>query len=202
MTMVRLNAEIRRTITETLLKRKYVKDDLAVDEATAKEAEALRTMNDLCYEAAFTKEQRKVLASAASGMFPEADVVNLRIERSPGNYYDGRFNFNGNKPVPFRNSFYGGMSFAAVLDSAHPFVVAYDAYQVIITETTNLRTALREKRFADMRKLSTILDSVTTVKRLTEVWPEVIEFLPEMVSGLDGGVPAQMIADINKEFGL
>jgi hypothetical protein len=43
---------------------------------------------------------------------------------------------------------------------------------------------------------------VTTIKRLLEIWPEVHEFLPELVAGEAGAVPAEMISDINKEFGI
>ena len=64
-------------------------------------------------------------------------------------------------------------------------------------EYSNSNRELWEKKSAMKAKVFTVVDSVTTIKRLTEIWPEITEFLPEKVSGSGGGLPAYIISDLN-----
>lgn len=201
-TMVRLNSSIRDYVIRALLNKKFVKQDLGEQKLAETEKSAAEVSAKLAYEAAFTKDTRKILTEAAPGMFPFASSARIRIENSPGNYYDKDFTFGENKPVPFRNSYHGGNQFAAVIPGDHPLAKALKAWEEAKKELEIAQQQLREEKSATRRKLETVINSVTTVKRLVEVWPEVQEFLPEVVSGNDGGVPAVLIADLNKEFGL
>lgn len=201
-TMVRLSAAIRDSIVDALLKSKFVKEDLELDGLKEKEEEAEREAERLAYDAAFSKKTQEFMNSAAEGMFPTAKKVMIRIEHSEGNYVDKEAYFGEERRVPWRHSTYGSGGFAAVLPPDHPYVKAVENLKAINRERTAKRDELRERKHASRRKVLTVIESVTTVKRLTEVWPEVAEFLPESVSGRDGGVPATMIADLNAEFGL
>lgn len=205
MSMVRLNAEIRFKTIENLLNKKYAKDDLELEALYDKQQEADKAVRKLAYEAAFSAATRKILNDAADGFFPKEEQVTIRIEKGDGNYFDSRYSIEddeGNgRPVPFRNSRYMN-NFAAVVDGKHPFAKAVDAHRDASTEYGTKANEVRNKKHADRRRIEVVLESVTTVKRLTEVWPEVQEFLPEMVSGEGGGVPTQIITDLNKEFGL
>ncbi len=200
--MVRLTQGITAQIVKALLAKKYVQEDLKLEELNQATLAAEAAAEKLAYEAAFTKDQRKMLESAAAGMFPVANRVNMRIEHSPGNYYDCTYSIGEEKPVPFRNSHFGGWQFAAVVDGTHPFARAVEAAKAARKEHDLFFGELRDKKRADERRIGTIINSVTTVKRLMEIWPEVKDYLPESVSGEGGGVPAHLISDINKEFGL
>ena len=205
MTMVRLNADIRAKTIDALLKKKYAKDDLELETLRAKEEEAEKATRKLAYEAAFSAATRKMLADAADGFFPEEGQVTIRIQKGEGNYFDSRYDITDDqgdpRPVPYRNSRYVN-SFAAVIDGDHPFAKAVEAHREAANEYNKKLGEVRQKKYADTRRVGVVMESVTTVKRLVEIWPEVKEFLPEMVSGEGGGVPAQIIADLNKEFGI
>lgn len=202
MSMIRINQSIRQHVINALLKKKYVKEDLALEDLSKTYHEQQHQLEKLAYEAAFDAPMRKLLASSAKGLFPEEHSVNVRIEKGEAsNYYDTKINFGATLPVPFRNSRWVN-SFAAVLDENSPYVKAMaevDKTEVALNEAS---AELQGKKRADSARIGTIIDSVTTVKRLQEIWPEVIDYLPETVSGPDGQLPVEMIADINASFGL
>lgn len=61
---------------------------------------------------------------------------------------------------------------------------------------------LQERERALRAKVKAVIESVTTVGRLVEVWPEVQDFLPEVMAGPKGNLPATLISDLNAELGL
>ena len=201
--MVRINAAIRDHIIKALLDKKYVEQNLELQRRQEEADEAQKNVMKMAYEAAFTASQRKVLEEAPQGYFPEVSGVRVRIadKNDPDNYADENIQFGENKRVFYRNSYHIGM-FAAVIDNDHPYIVALKKLKNDTRELGDMVSTLRQKKAADSRRIETIISSVTTIKRLQEVWPEVIDYLPEEVSGAGGGLPAHMIADINKEFGL
>lgn len=201
-TMVRLNSSIRQQIVQSLLNKKYVKDELALDEMRKKTDEAKKDANKLAYEACFTAPVRKLLADAAPGFYPEQGYCQIRVETSATNYVDMRAEFGEMKRIPFKNHHYGGNAFAAVIPNTHPYMKAVEAATAIENEWDKAWAELNSKMHADTIRITRVLESVTTVKRLTEVWPEVVDFLPEEVSGPAGGLPAEVIADLNRAFGL
>lgn len=203
MSMTRITAAIRDHIVSALLAKKYVEQDLELQRLQEAERAAEEAMEKLAYEAAFTAGQRKFLQEAPDGYFPKASNVKIRIANKDNadNYSDEYVEFGEEKPVFFRNSHYVGM-FAAVIDSDHPYVKAREAYRDADRQVNAMGQDLRQKRRADRVRIETIVNSVTTVKRLQEIWPEVIDYLPETVSGPEGSLPAEIIADLNKDFGL
>lgn len=203
MSMIRINQSIRMHVIHALLKKKYVKEDLALEDLSKTHQEQQEQLEKLAYEAAFDAPMRKLLTSAAKGLFPEQSDINVRIQKGDAsNYYDTAVHFGQAMPVPFRNSHWGGRSFAAVLDENSPYVKAMAETDKTETAWNEAKNDLAGKKRADSARIGTIIDSVTTVKRLQEIWPEVIDYLPETVSGPDGQLPVEMIADINASFGL
>lgn len=63
--------------------------------------------------------------------------------------------------------------------------------------------AKANKRKEDIEKtVWAALNSVTTVKRLIEVWPESQELIPENVDSVKASLPALKVEDLNKMIGL
>jgi len=65
----------------------------------------------------------------------------------------------------------------------------------------------QRKELADRRKVlraqvESITDSVTTIKKLLEVWPEVRELLPPNEQPVISNVPAVLISSLNAAIGL
>lgn len=200
MSMVRISASMRDDIVSALLNKKYLTEDAELDRLNEVANTARDAMTTLCYEAAYNAATRKMLTEAAPGMFPIGKGVTLRIEKAQDNYFEERFSLGEEgKPIPFRN-YHGGVAAVVTTDSA--FFKAYEAWKTAKKEADSFSVALFEKKKADKARVIRVVESVTTVKRLLEIWPEVQDFLPEENSGKDGGLPAEIIADLNKSFGL
>jgi hypothetical protein len=203
MTMVRLNETIKGQVVENLMNKKYVKENLEQEDMSERLEKMRADLEKLAYEAAFDAPLRKVLTSATAGMFPMASQVSVRIIKGDAsNYYDTMVSFGDDMPIPFRNSYQGGRSFTAVLDQDHPYVKALAEVEQLERDLSSFDEALTQKKYADRRRIRTVMDSVTTVKRLVEVWPEVADYLPENVSGPGGELPAEVIASLNEALGL
>ena len=200
-TMVRLSSSIKSEIIKKVMAHKFAKERIELEELREKQNKATEEYHKLSYETAFNEAQRKILKQyEPQKWFPYAGHVNIRIEHGPDNYEDVNALFGENMPVPFKHQF--GHGTAAVVDKDHPFAKAVEAAKLASNDYDVAFRALREQERGLHAKVSTVLDSVTTVKRVREVWPEIADFLPEEVSGAGGGVPAYMIADLNKELGI
>jgi hypothetical protein len=198
----RINATIRDEIIDSLLAKKFAKDRLAI-ERLKEEGEKLAKKTDaLAYEACFSPAQIKRLNDAPDGWFPTTERASLRIEKSEGNYHDVRVEFGEKKRVPAKNHPHQGGAFCAVIDADHSYVKHYEAWRDKCKELADARKALDEAEHAAEQKALTIINSVTTVDKLVEIWPPIKDYLPENVSGENGGLPAEMIDEISKEFGL
>lgn len=90
--------------------------------------------------------------------------------------------------------------------------VAPDNYHVELTADDPLTEQLyaidhdADKLKAEIEQLSVslwaVLNSVSTDKRLVEVWPEAIAFIPAAEKASTSNLPALPIADLNKLIGL
>lgn len=92
---------------------------------------------------------------------------------------------------------YGHLSNAArVYDSKHPLSVRHDAYHKAKDQLTE------EERKAES-SAKAILDSVTTLKKLIETWPEVEPFVEDFKQTATGRyLPALPVQDLNARLGL
>lgn len=205
-TMVRLNAQIRDETIRNLLNFKFAKEKAELDKKEEEMEQAQRECKKLAYEACFSKSQREKMEALPAGWLPESKGCKIRIEDKddPENYNDVFAWFSetseGRRRVP--NKLMMGDQFAAVIKSDHPYAVMLAKAKDLQADHDAMREDYHEKRSAARVKAMRVIDSVTTVKRLLEIWPQVQEFLPEMVSGQGGGVPAYLVEDLNKEFGL
>lgn len=82
-----------------------------------------------------------------------------------------------------------------VFAADHPLVLQFGQLE-------NRKADLTSKRATLKQQVQAVLASVTTVKKLLEVWPEAKELLPQNVEGAKPQLPALPIADVNALIGL
>lgn len=201
-TMVRLNTRIRDAVIAALLAKKYVKEDEESIRLREAMKEAKARARKMAYEEVFPQSIQTKMYALPEDYFPVMTYCNVRFydPKDENNYSDETVTFGESMRVPFKA--YRGNMISAVLPSNGKLAKALEKAREANREYTNFERELREKKRADRQRVAVVVNSVTTVKRLQEIWPEVVEFLPEEVSGPQGGVPAEMIASLNAEFGL
>ena len=79
---------------------------------------------------------------------------------------------------------------------------ATDHLSIEFTELEAKGKSINKKKDDLKTTVTSILNSVSTTKRLIEVWPEAKELLPDSVEKEITGLPALQIADVNKLIGL
>lgn len=82
-----------------------------------------------------------------------------------------------------------------VFAADHPLVLQFGQLE-------NRKADLKSKRGTLKQQVQAVLASVTTVKKLLEVWPEAKELLPQNVEEAKPQLPALPIADVNALIGL
>lgn len=195
----RINAVIRDTVIEAMLQTKF-----ALDKAELERLEDIKDGKDeelqtLAYEACYSKKERDLMASLPTGWVGEASYGQVMI--------DGKvtqINFGYNRPVPHASAqdVHGTKPVSAVLDEGHPYLLKREERRVAAEAHDQFNRDYRERRNSLKVRIRAIIESVTTIKRLIEIWPEVVDFLPEEVSDPVSGVPAVLIADLNADLGI
>ena len=176
---MRLNSEIRNQIIRSLVTKTFEpKEEELLKKRTA--------LGDDFWRMAYTDRQRRSMRQLPKGFFPLQDTIRVTI-LDHGNYDHVRMS----KPR------------LLAFDQGHrtPIGVEPDSdlgkrYLRLIREEEALRG---EKRKA-INQARQILASVSTPKRLIEIWPEVAPFIPEIQKpNTDLSIP---IKDVNASFGL
>lgn len=204
-----MNESIRSHIIETIMNKRFLAEHDDIEKLREKiKAAQTEAWNDI-YDAVYppNSKVRKMLDGAPDGAFPASASLYVRVldPEDDNNYEDKCVEIGsaGNpktcRPVLYRHKAYG---YAAVIDSTNPAFKKINQISSMQAELNGKLNALSEKKGALYQRVSNVINSVTTVKRLLEVWPEVKDFLPEENSGPAGGLPAEIIADLNKEIGL
>ena len=153
-----------------------------------------------CYRKVYSKAVRDRMSALPDGWLSEDCSMDVKF----GTYYETIY-FNGQSSrysrenVPervckrFPQKDRSGASVA--LPGSDPlserFLSIRDEDRALIDEEKRLR----------IEALS-VLESVTTIKRLVDVWPEVEPFLKQIAPTPKAQVPAPIVADLNKKLGL
>lgn len=82
-----------------------------------------------------------------------------------------------------------------VLEGDHPLAARFH-------ELENQEAAIKDRCDALRLKIRAVLNSVTTVKKLLDVWPEAKELLPTQLEEARIQLPAVQTASLNAELGL
>ena len=83
----------------------------------------------------------------------------------------------------------------AMFAADHPLALQFGQLE-------NRKADLKSKRDTLRHQVQAVLASVTTVKKLLEIWPEAKELLPQNVEEAKPQLPALPIADVNALIGL
>ena len=196
---IRLTNDIRRTITKDVLHHRFSREVDALIQDRADLA------NDV-YNDVYPKSIRTRMANLPAGWLPEDSKINAKFGESGGTYL--YLPFNGH-PFNELGRYQNGQHQAEMrrIQSRHVHGCAKiypDGHQLSIrvralkAKTNDL---LQEVRRAD-REIQAALNSVSTIKRLIETWPEVEPFTKQFSKKSTPNLPAIPTGKLNQMLGL
>ena len=171
---MRLNATIREEILSSLLKHRFDKEESSQQKQWSELAEMI-------YDANYNATTRATMGRLPQGFLPTRDAFSVKAD--------------GQRKC-MRLS--GEMLFTYVDYHGQPWKLTgplLKCWRVLERQQEATRKAKAETR----RQARAMLLSVTTMKKLRQVWPEVIPFIPKE-STLQ--LPAVMTKDLNTLLGL
>lgn len=200
MSTIRINAELRDGIVQNALAQRFASVKLQIAEQEEKVRLLTKERDQAGYEAAFTEIDRKRLSNAPDGWFPKATAVKVAVEDT-NEVLEIKFAEAQRVPYEVYDSRHG-THIASIIKPDHPYMAARNAVRDAKAILEAMKTELTEQERGLRAKVKAVVESVTTVARLVEVWPEVSDLLPEVHAGPRGTLPATLISDLNAEIGL
>jgi len=203
MLAIKLNATLRTQIINNATKLAVTPQREALVELEAKAKGAAERFQQDTYEAIYTSGQREMLSSMPSDWFPETENVMVRFQSEDDAWQrDVRIQFSTERRVPFHHYSRHGLRIAKVMPKNGRLHKAW--LKVIAAEDAAKvqRVRIEDTRRAVQTKINPILQSCSTVRSLLKQWPEAKELLPEGYDVPKAGLPAVVIADLNKAVGL
>lgn len=191
---MRLTKEIKTAIFNAALKKSGIPDrEAAIKNRYAQWAEAVR-VRYVTPEAMALIDAAKAASSAVPEILRNYSFTPSRNYRITANvagqsrdvYWNGEFRY-ADKPEEKR-----------VCPNERVTLLADDPLTEQLYAIDHDAAALKSER----EQLWAVLDSVTTDKRLVEVWPEAVAFIPAAERAASPQLPALPIADLNKMIGL
>lgn len=200
MSYIRINAEIRDGIIANAVAQRFAADKLAIaeQEEHVRQLTAERDRNG--YEAAFSEVDRKRLSAAPDGWFPKSTSVKVAVEET-NEVIEIKFAEAQRVPYEVHDKRHN-THIASIIRPDHPYMAARNAVRDAKAILDAMQKELSERERALRSRVKAVVESVTSVGRLVEVWPEVTELLPEVHAGPKGTLPALLISDLNAEIGL
>lgn len=199
MAHTRINASIRDTVIANAIKGPLAELELKGLELVARKTELQTELDNLGYETCYTKAERDRLAAIPSGWVPRSlnGMVQINGAVKP-------ISFGSDRPVPFDASTFthGSRRILQVLEDGCAYLEKQKEFKAADEALDQHNREFQERRRYLKAKVTAIVESVTTVNRLIEIWPQVVDFLPEQISDPITGVPAIMIEDLNRELGI
>jgi hypothetical protein len=200
MSTIRINAELRDGIIANALTQRFAADRLLIAEQDEKLRLLTKERDQAGYEAAFSELDRKRLQAAPDGWFPKASSVKVAVEDT-NEVLEIKFADAQRVPYEVHNSRHG-THIASIIRPDHPYMAARNAVRDAKAVLDAMNKDVEERERALRAKVKAVIESVTTIGRLVEVWPEVQDFLPEVMAGPKGNLPATLISDLNAELGI
>jgi hypothetical protein len=200
MSTIRINAELRDGIIANALTQRFAADRLQIAEQEEKLHQLTKARDQAGYEAAFSEIDRKRLQAAPEGWFPKSSSVKVAVEDTNEVI---QISFAEAQRVPYEvHDNRHGTHIASIIKPDHPYMAARNAVRDAKAIKEAMEKDVQERERALRAKVKAVIESVTTVGRLVEVWPEVQDFLPEVMAGPKGNLPATLISDLNAELGI
>lgn len=200
MSTIRITAALRDGIVDNAITQRFAAEKLAIAEQEEKVRQLTAQRDKDGYEAAFSELDRKRLASAPDGWFPKSTEVKVAVEET-NEVIEIKFAEAQRVPYEVHDKRHY-THIASIIRPDHPYMAARNAVRDAKAILDAMRKDLWERERALRAKVKAVVESVTTVARLIEVWPEAQELLPEVHAGPKGSLPATLISDLNAELGL
>lgn len=192
----KLNKTIKNQIQEALIKHTFNKKLVKIADKKAKFA--LKVYNDV-----YPKKHREIMETCPEGWLKKQDSMAVSFCNSFTHLY-----FNGSEShYNCHNRVLKGRDrvFFLVPGSGYNAKKAYDGEHKLSVEHAKLmleEDELHKELHEASGKAEAVIGSVTTIKKLISVWPEIEEFIPESSKREATNLPAFPIEDLNKSFGL
>lgn len=195
---MRLTKDIKTAILNAALKKAGIPDrEAAIKNRYAQWAEAVR-VRYVTPEAMALIDAARAASTAVPEILRNYSFTSYRDYKITTNvagqsrdvYWNGEFRY-ANKPEERR-----------VCPDTRVTLLADDPLTEQLYAIDHDAAALKSEREQLTVSLWAVLDSVTTDKRLVEVWPEAVAFIPAAERAASPQLPALPIADLNKMIGL
>jgi hypothetical protein len=197
MSSTRITAALRDHVIGGLMRHRFNIEELAITDLI-KQADQLEVeRKTVGYETVYSASDRETLSRKPS-WFPCVTRVKVQIEEGAVT----EVHFSEKRPVPYDRGKDYSSAVAAIIHPDCAYLQLSRQEQQLRDEAKSQRAALEEKRRDLRARAVAVIESVTTVKRLLEVWPEVHDFLPEENAGPQGNLPTVLIEDLNQALGL
>lgn len=144
------------------------------------------------YNIAFSKKDHKLMEMLPSGWLPKRSSFQVKFEEGTVGYITLRFKNEEDMVVPYNKHNYGAL---VVIELGHEIEKSVIKWQ-------NDKSDLEKKQSETKASVVAILDSVTTIKRLMDVWPEAKDFILPYMSESKCTLPAIQFKEVNKMLNL
>lgn len=178
---IRLTETIKRNILERALKHGFEK----------KEAELKERQHNLglaVYNDVYSKKTQIAMAALPAGYLREDSSIMIRFGST-----ESRACWDGKKRIAEKH--YGSYAIAKVYDATHKLTEQFCGYD-------KERGLLYAERRQAKDNVLAILNSVATLKRLQEVWPECVPFIKDYLTINKPMLPTIPVKAVNKQLGL
>lgn len=175
---VKLTKGIRDDILHKIMKHRFAADEEAVEQQGHALAHKI-------YLDTFTAEDIKLMSSLPTGWLETDNDFHVQL----GSEYV-RLVFSEHRRLP-ADKLRGCWK---VYKSNHEFSLEYDTLK-------DARANLKEAKAVAERQIKAVLESVTTVNKLNEIWPEIAEFTAKYKEA-PGKVPMLVPNELNKTLNL
>ncbi|KVH64452.1 hypothetical protein WS89_03990 [Burkholderia sp. MSMB1072] len=177
-TNVKLSNHVRDQIIANAMKGAFEKEKKAV-------AKQLQDLAMACYRSQVSEEEETAARRAPVEFLTMSNAVTLNFRDENGSRIAYYSNVDLPKIVPFKR---GGGTFLNISNKS--LVAKRDAYQRAHDEL--------EAKFDELRtSIRGMVYSATTVKKLLDIWPESVNFLPHNLEKPAPALPAVIATDLN-----
>lgn len=177
---VRLSNYIRKQVLNAVLKHAF--------EAREKALEAEKfALGDAVYNDIYPEPLRKQMDALPDGFLPTGGDVKVQFEGQRFTHV-----YFGERRRIAKSHEYNA---AVVYDAKHPLTVRYDAWK-------KAQDDLDAEKSKAKSSAEAVLESVTTVNKLIQVWPEVEQFARPFAVESPSRAIALPIKDLNARLGL
>lgn len=209
MASIKLNNAIRERLLAKLIDGKFTEEKKSI-------IDRLIALADACYNMQYDPAVRRKMNALPDGWLSYDDGLHVRFGSTRDGYVELDFNGYDSRemyrygtsvkgleewPVDRDTDFYRRFPHKdrgqcrLALDDDHPLSMEYFAIQDVIKDH-------KERELDLKRKITSVLNSVTTTGRLVQVWPEVEDHVAVIDPGVATGVPAIRVEELNTALGL